>query len=108
MVADKNEDREKLKKDMAKAAVALAMKSQWSQAVELNRSILGEFPDDLEAYNRLGKALTEIGRPKEAKEAFQNALEISLHNAIARKNLERLTPNPPMDRDGRREDSGRG
>ena len=90
-MAHKNEDREKLKKDMAKAAVASAMKSQWAQAADLNRSILGEFPEDLEAYNRLGKALTEIGQTAEAKEAFQNALGISPHNAIARKNLERLT-----------------
>ena len=49
---DKNEDKEKLKKDMAKVAVILAMKSQWSEAESQNRSILSEFPDDLEAHNR--------------------------------------------------------
>ena len=87
-LADKN--REKVRRDCAKKAVALAMRSNWDDAVAMNRAIVKEFPDDLEAHNRLGKALSELGRNKEAKEAFQRALEISPHNGIARKNLDRL------------------
>jgi tetratricopeptide (TPR) repeat protein len=83
-------ERDKVRKDNAKKAVALAMNGKWEQAAQLNRSILVEFPRDLEAYNRLGKALSELGRNKEAREAFQSALEISPHNGIAKKNLERL------------------
>lgn len=84
------EAKEKVKKESAKKAVALAMRSRWEEAVEVNRSILADFPRDLEAYNRLGKALGELGRSSEAKEAFQKALEISPYNTIARKNLDRL------------------
>ena len=91
MASSPTEDRVKLKKDRAKRAVALAMQNRWSDAEAANLSILNEFPDDLEAYNRLGKALTELGRVQEAKEAFQRALEISPYNAIAGKNLGRLT-----------------
>lgn len=87
-LADKN--REKVRRDRAKKAVALAMRSNWDEAVAMNRAIVKEFPDDLEAHNRLGKALSELGRNKEAREAFQRALEISPHNGIARKNLDRL------------------
>lgn len=87
-LADKN--REKVRRDCAKKAVALAMRSNWDEAVAMNRAIVKEFPDDLESHNRLGKALSELGRNKEAKEAFQRALEISPHNGIARKNLDRL------------------
>lgn len=87
-LADKN--REKVRRGRAKQAVALAMRSNWDEAVAMNRAIVKEFPDDLEAHNRLGKALSELGRNKEAKEAFQKALEISPHNGIARKNLDRL------------------
>ena len=87
-LADRN--REKVRRDRAKKAVALAMRSSWDDAVAMNRAIVKEFPDDLEAHNRLGKALSELGRNKEAKEAFQKALEISPHNGIARKNLDRL------------------
>ena len=87
-LADKN--REKVRRNCAKKAVALAMRSNWDEAVAMNRAIVKEFPDDLEAHNRLGKALSELGRNKEAREAFQRALEISPHNGIARKNLDRL------------------
>ena len=85
------EDKEKFKKDKAKRAVALAMQNHWLEAVDVNLSILNEFPDDLEAYNRLGKALTELGRNREAKMAFQQVIQISPHNPIAKKNLSRLT-----------------
>ncbi|MCH8310804.1 MAG: tetratricopeptide repeat protein [Chloroflexi bacterium] len=84
------EDREKVKKDKARKAVALAMNSRWNEAVAVNRSIAQEFPKDLEAFNRLGKALSELGRNREAKEAFQSALEISPNNSIAKKNFKRL------------------
>ncbi len=83
-------NREKVRRDRAKKAVALAMHSHWDEAVVMNRAILRDFPDDLEAQNRLGKALSELGRNREAREAFQRALEISPNNGIARKNLDRL------------------
>jgi tetratricopeptide (TPR) repeat protein len=83
-------DKEKVKKERARKAVALAMQSKWEEAVALNRAIVKDFPEDLEAYNRLGKALSELGRNREAKDAFQRALEISPHNGIAKKNLDRL------------------
>jgi hypothetical protein len=66
------------------------MKNRWPEAVEINLSILNEFPEDLETYNRLAKAMTELGRIREAKVVFQRVLEISPYNSIARKNLERL------------------
>ena len=91
MTTSQTEAREKLRKDVTKRAISLAMQNRWSEAVDTNLSLLSEFPEDLEAYNRLGKALTELGRNQEAKEAFQRALEISPHNAIAKKNLGRLT-----------------
>ncbi len=78
------------KEDQAKKAIDLAMQSRWSDAVEANETILDDFPDNLEAYNRLGKALTEIGRIRDAKAAFGRSLELSPHNPIARKNLDRL------------------
>jgi tetratricopeptide (TPR) repeat protein len=44
----------------------------------------------VDAYNRLGKAMTELGRYGVARDAYQKALEIDPLNAIARKNLSRL------------------
>ncbi len=83
-------DREKARKDLAKRAVAFAMKSRWRDAAALNRSILSEFPGDVEAYNRLGKALSELGSNREARAAFGAVLQRAPHNAIAKKNLARL------------------
>ena len=84
------EDRDKIRKDRAKRAVALAMHGRWEQAATMNRSIVQEFPDDLEAHNRLGKALSELGRNREAKAAFESVLHRSPNNSIAKKNLARL------------------
>lgn len=66
------------------------MKSRWEEAILVNRAILSEFPNDMEAYNRLGKGLSELGQNQAAIEAFEAALRISPHNSIARKNLNRL------------------
>ncbi len=73
-----------------RAAIDLAMRGRWEEAVEVNRSILRLASDDAEAHNRLGKALMELGRYQGAKEAFQVALSLKPGNPIARKNLERL------------------
>ena len=83
-------DRQGLRRDLAKKAVALAMESRWADAVNANRAILASFPNDVEAYNRMGKALTEVGRVVEARAAFGRVLELSPHNPIAKRNLERL------------------
>ena len=84
------EDRDKIRKDRAKRAVALAMHGKWEKAAAMNTSIVREFPEDLEAYNRLGKSLSELGRIREAMAAFEAVLQKSPNNSIAKKNLARL------------------
>ena len=54
------------------------------------RELLDTLPDDVSGYNRLGKALSELGHYAEAREAYNRALEIDPGNNIARKNIERL------------------
>lgn len=75
---------------LAQQAVALAMQGRWDDAADTNREILEYAPDDVEAANRLGKALTELGRIGEAREAYQNAIRHDPANIIALRNLERL------------------
>ena len=91
MIIREADNTEKIRKEKAKQAIALAMQNRWAAAVATNLSILNEFPEDVEAYNRLGKALSELGRIREATAAFHLALNISPYNTIAKKNLERLT-----------------
>ena len=90
MNAHRLEDRDKIRKDRAKRAVALAMHGKWEKAAAMNTSIVREFPEDLEAYNRLGKSLSELGRIREAIAAFEAVLQKSPNNSIAKKNLARL------------------
>ncbi|MBI4236629.1 MAG: tetratricopeptide repeat protein, partial [Chloroflexi bacterium] len=71
-------------------AIALALRNQWAEAAEVNRALLEMAPDDVEALNRLVKALLELGRYAEAREALEKVLRIAPHNTIARKNLDRL------------------
>lgn len=84
------EDRARAKKQQADAAIQMALQGRWSDAVQLNRNIVETFPTDVDAYNRLGKALTELGRYAEARESYMKALELDSLNSIARKNLARL------------------
>ena len=80
----------KVKRIKANEAIALATQGKWQDAVVLNREILELFPEDVEALNRLGKALAETGRYSEARKSLERSLQISPTNGIARKNLERM------------------
>jgi len=71
-------------------AIQFATQSRWEEAEQLNRQLLATFPEDVDANNRLGKALTELGRYGEARAAYTRALELDAGNAIARRNLTRL------------------
>jgi hypothetical protein len=83
-------EKAKLRRQRTNEAIALAMQSQWDEAIAVNKSIIEIFPDDADAYNRLGKALTQLGRYTEARDAYSHALEIEPNNGIAKKNLDRL------------------
>jgi tetratricopeptide (TPR) repeat protein len=84
------EERARSYKKLEEDAIALARESRWEEAAEKNRELLAVYPDDVSGYNRLGKALSELGHYAEAREAYNNALEIDPNNNIARKNVERL------------------
>ena len=85
------EYRSRIRREKSKEAITLAMENRWEEAVDVNRSIIELFPDDTEANNRLGKALIELGRYEEARSPFARAVQLSPSNAIARKNLNRLS-----------------
>jgi tetratricopeptide (TPR) repeat protein len=77
------------RRQLADTAIAQATRGEWEAAVETNRQLL-ELGPDIDAYNRLGKALAELGRPGEALEAYEQALERDATNRIAQRNVERL------------------
>lgn len=81
----------RLKREQEKEAIVLAMEGRWKEAVTANKAILELFPSDVDACNRLGKALMELGEYAEARKAYSRTWEIDPYNTIAKKNLERLS-----------------
>jgi hypothetical protein len=71
-------------------AVQAAIDARWEEAVELNEFIIQSFGTDEGSQNRLGKALTELGRLKEAKASYDASLAINPMNPVARKNANKL------------------
>jgi len=74
----------------AEDAVQLAIAGKWDEAVKLNRFIIDSFGADEETQNRLGKALSELGKLKEAKASYEAALKLNPMNSIAKKNAARI------------------
>ncbi|MDP3879682.1 MAG: tetratricopeptide repeat protein [Dehalococcoidales bacterium] len=81
----------RLRRQSSKQAIALAMEGRWEEAVAANQGLLELFPDDVEAYNRLGRAYMELGDYSGAKKAYQKAIELDPYNSIASKNFNRLS-----------------
>lgn len=80
----------KTKTQYAEEAIQLAIAGRWEEAVSLNKEILEKFGADEDANNRLGKALTELGRLDEAKAAYAATLAQNQFNLIARKNVSKI------------------
>jgi Tetratricopeptide repeat len=74
----------------AEDAVQLAIAGKWDEAVKLNKFIIDSFGADEETQNRLGKALSELGKLKEAKASYEAALKLNPMNSIAKKNAARI------------------
>jgi tetratricopeptide (TPR) repeat protein len=91
MAVFESEDRSRQKRAKQEQAISLATKGRWEEAARVNREIVELFPNDVDAHNRLGKALMEVGRYSEAREAYARAAKIDPMNSIALKNLQRLT-----------------
>ena len=70
------QDKNRLKRNWVEQAVSLALRGRWDEAVCVNDRILSLFPDDADAYNRLGKAYTELGRYADAHAAYGHTLRI--------------------------------
>jgi tetratricopeptide (TPR) repeat protein len=74
----------------AEDAVQLAIAGKWDDAVKLNKFIIESFGPDEETQNRLGKALSELGKLKDAKASYEVALKLNPMNSIAKRNAARI------------------
>ena len=79
-----------LKRQRTKQAIDLAMQGRWREAIAANRTILEDFPNEVDAWNRLGRAHMELGEYQQSREAYHRTAQLDPFNTIARKNLQRL------------------
>ncbi len=71
-------------------AIQAALESRWQDAVAINRALIDRHGGDDETYNRIGKALTELGEHQPALDAYSQSLQLNPRNVIAQKNVRKL------------------
>lgn len=71
-------------------AIQTALEGNWQNAIAINKSLIQENPEDIDALNRLALAYTIIGKLKGAKSTYQKVISIDPLNPIALRNLKKL------------------
>ncbi|MGQ9612505.1 MAG: tetratricopeptide repeat protein [Chloroflexus sp.] len=89
MALSKQDEKMRIRRRLQEKAIELAALNRWQEAADLNQQLL-RVGEDVETYNRLGKALFELGKYADSHHAYQNALRLNSANPIARKNVVRL------------------
>ncbi len=89
---------------LADQAIAAALESDWHRAADLNKQILDVSAEDVEARNRYGRALLELGKLDEARAAYQEVLKAYPHDPIALRQVARIAT---LAEDKRKPDSTR-
>lgn len=85
----KQDEAQRIHRRLQEHAIELASNNRWEEAVDINRKILS-ISEDPDTYNRLGKALMELGQYSAALDTYQQTLRLNPTNSIARKNIARL------------------
>jgi len=71
-------------------AIQTALQGNWQEAIGMNKSLITENPEDIDALNRLALAYAITGKLKEAKSTYQKVILIDPLNPIALRNLKKL------------------
>ncbi|MHB8489432.1 MAG: BTAD domain-containing putative transcriptional regulator [Candidatus Dormibacteria bacterium] len=86
-----SEERVKPRSLFVDEAISLALESRWAEALAVNQALVERHGADEDTLNRIGKALTELGRREEALASYSGSLQINPLNLIAQKNVRKLT-----------------
>ncbi len=71
-------------------AIDSAIEGRWEDAIQLNREIISEDPEHLNAHLRLGYAKLQLNELTQAQDAFKTALVIQPKNNIAEEHLSKI------------------
>jgi hypothetical protein len=77
-------------KTTSNQAIQATLTGDWENAIALNKQLLEEKPNDVEALNRIALAYTVLGKTKSAKTSYEKVLEVDPLNSIALKNLKKM------------------
>lgn len=70
-------------KNLAQQAITYALEGSWSKAITINKEILSDNPNDIDALNRLARALAEVGNIDKARKTAKKVLKLDPFNSIA-------------------------
>lgn len=71
-------------------AIQTTLSGDWNQAIIINKTLIKENPDDIDALNRLAFAFSVVGKVKEARSTYQKVLKLDGLNTLAIRNLKKL------------------
>jgi len=75
---------------LSDSATKEALAQNWQVAIQINKKILEHEPENIDALNRLGYALSKNGKFTQAKQAFEKVLAIDPYNRIAEGNIKKI------------------
>ena len=71
-------------------AIQTALQGNWQEAIAMNKSLVAQDSQDIDALNRLALAYAITGKVKEAKSTYQKVVRIDPLNPIALRNLKKI------------------
>lgn len=71
-------------------AIQTALDGKWQEAISLNKSLIHDDPQDINALNRLALAYSITGKIKEAKSTYMKVIKIDPLNPIALRNIKKF------------------
>ena len=71
-------------------AINTALTGDWKEAVVLNKNLVKDNPQDVDALSRLAFAFSILGKAKEARLTYQKVLKLDPLNSIALRNIKRI------------------
>ena len=86
--------------NLASLAIKQALNGNYETASKVNRKILKEDSQNIEALNRLALACLHLGKKDKAEALYRKVLRLDRFNPIAKRNLEKLKDLSPGRKDG--------
>lgn len=75
--------------NLSQKAINAALSGNWKLAIDINKNILAQSPNDTDALNRLARAFAETGNVNSAKKMAKKVVNLDPFNSIALKSLEK-------------------